>query len=429
VFRGFEFLRVLRFEVEYIYIYIYLHISRSNYYPLPLPIPLGNQFAVQYYPANNEVFDEGVLTPPLSGGRLGFADDMAGPSDFEMPALNDHGIWGQQQDGFNISTPQQYGLPTTDIFGIGPSQVQHNLLLQKIGDGESNGFPSLPTSSGNSIFEGSSAEMPISLVSPPGNEDDAVTQQYAMQDNRRKRKRYAPLTSPPSPTPASNRSLPNLLPKPTTTTTTPTQIPTAPTSSSKIKATKKPRTANSTTTSTATGARHKPSRKVSAEQDPENHEILHLRTKNLLSWSGIATALNAARATKGLEQSFTEAAVYGRFVRTAPRIMAARGEGFDVRDWVHMKVNADGNGEGARARGSADGDESGGRGRRELLRVGRGGGGGDGGVDGESDAMVREVLAEVQEELKVWGAVAERLRERFGGAWTAEGCRDRGGRV
>jgi len=108
--------------------------------------------------------------------------------------------------------------------------------------------------------------------------------------------------------------------------------------------------------------------------------------------------------------------------------MAARGEGFDVRDWVHMKVNADGNGEGARARGSADGDERGRRGRKEFLRVGRVGGGA-GAVDGEKDAMVQEVLAEVQEDLKVWGVVAERMRERFGGAWTAEGCRERAGGV
>ena len=64
-------------------------------------------------------------------------------------------------------------------------------------------------------------------------------------------------------------------------------------------------------------------RKFSPEEDPENLLIKRLRTDDGLSWKEIATHLNDQRVQQGKPGSFTEAAVYGRFVRNAPLMRTA----------------------------------------------------------------------------------------------------------
>ncbi|KAI9790644.1 MAG: hypothetical protein M1833_001897 [Piccolia ochrophora] len=65
-----------------------------------------------------------------------------------------------------------------------------------------------------------------------------------------------------------------------------------------------------------------------AAHDPENHTIKHLREVCHMQWPAIASHLNAQRIAQGRVPSFTDNAVYSRYVRNAPRIAAARGEKF-----------------------------------------------------------------------------------------------------
>jgi hypothetical protein len=46
--------------------------------------------------------------------------------------------------------------------------------------------------------------------------------------------------------------------------------------------------------------------------------------------------MNAHRAKQGKPQSFTDAAVYGRFVRNGKRIAEASGEDFNPSDYMHF---------------------------------------------------------------------------------------------
>lgn len=75
---------------------------------------------------------------------------------------------------------------------------------------------------------------------------------------------------------------------------------------------------------------HNPSSalKVSAEQDPENHEIKRLRERGL-KWGDIANRLNKQRVAAGKLPSLTDSAVYSRYVRNAPRIAAAKSQAWD----------------------------------------------------------------------------------------------------
>lgn len=73
-------------------------------------------------------------------------------------------------------------------------------------------------------------------------------------------------------------------------------------------------------------------------EDPENILIKTLRQDQSMSWSDIAKVLNQERRNRGEAANFTDAAVYGRFVRNAPRIATAVGEiGFDPKDYMHLR--------------------------------------------------------------------------------------------
>ncbi|KAI4706369.1 hypothetical protein J4E89_008783 [Alternaria sp. Ai002NY15] len=86
------------------------------------------------------------------------------------------------------------------------------------------------------------------------------------------------------------------------------------------------------------------------EEDPENILIKTLRQDQKLLWSEIANHLNQERLSKGEPATFTDAAVYSRFVRNAPRIATSVGEiGFDPKDYMHLRnpnqySNAEGTG-------------------------------------------------------------------------------------
>ncbi|KAF2010370.1 hypothetical protein BU24DRAFT_413966 [Aaosphaeria arxii CBS 175.79] len=116
-----------------------------------------------------------------------------------------------------------------------------------------------------------------------------------------------------------------------------------------------------------------PSSRRKVEDDPENIIIKDLRQNHHMSWGGIANYLNARRLERGEPQSMTQPAVYSRFVRNAPKIAMAGGEGgFDVKDYMHLRhaseypVRAGGGrkrkrkaGEGEEGDGGEDGDVDG----------------------------------------------------------------------
>jgi hypothetical protein len=73
-------------------------------------------------------------------------------------------------------------------------------------------------------------------------------------------------------------------------------------------------------------------------EDPENMTIKTLRQEQKLSWNEIAHHLNQERTAKGEAATFTDAAVYSRFVRNAPRIATPISEiGFDPKDYMHLR--------------------------------------------------------------------------------------------
>jgi hypothetical protein len=74
------------------------------------------------------------------------------------------------------------------------------------------------------------------------------------------------------------------------------------------------------------------------EEDPENQLIKTLRQDQNMKWTDIANFLNQERRQRGEAANLTEAAVYSRFVRNAPRIATAIGEiGFDPKDYIHLR--------------------------------------------------------------------------------------------
>jgi hypothetical protein len=74
------------------------------------------------------------------------------------------------------------------------------------------------------------------------------------------------------------------------------------------------------------------------KEDPENIIIKTLRQEQKLTWNEIANYLNQERLNKGEAATFTDAAVYSRFVRNAPRIATSVGEiGFDPKDYMHLR--------------------------------------------------------------------------------------------
>ncbi|KAK7539420.1 uncharacterized protein J3D65DRAFT_692888 [Phyllosticta citribraziliensis] len=79
------------------------------------------------------------------------------------------------------------------------------------------------------------------------------------------------------------------------------------------------------------------SRKVNPEKDPENIAIKRMRCVERMQFDDIADVLNKQRVSKGLEPTFTNNAVYGRFQRIAPRIAALEGQpDFNYRDYLHI---------------------------------------------------------------------------------------------
>jgi hypothetical protein len=74
------------------------------------------------------------------------------------------------------------------------------------------------------------------------------------------------------------------------------------------------------------------------KEDPENIIIKTLRQEQKLTWNEIANYLNQERLNKGEAATSTDAAIYSRFVRNAPRIATSVGEiGFDPRDYMHLR--------------------------------------------------------------------------------------------
>ncbi|KAF1939997.1 hypothetical protein EJ02DRAFT_350907 [Clathrospora elynae] len=94
----------------------------------------------------------------------------------------------------------------------------------------------------------------------------------------------------------------------------------------------------------------KTSTRRNVEEDPENKIIKTLRQDQGMNWSDIANFLNQERRNRGEPATYTDAAVYSRFVRNAPRIATAKGEiGFDPKDYMHLRhpsqyTNTDGTG-------------------------------------------------------------------------------------
>ncbi|KAI9715830.1 MAG: hypothetical protein M1828_000571 [Chrysothrix sp. TS-e1954] len=92
----------------------------------------------------------------------------------------------------------------------------------------------------------------------------------------------------------------------------------------------------SSSTMTTSGAGRKRSRDPTL--DPENHQIKYLRTVSRRPWADIARHLNEQRTEVGKEATYTEAAVYGRFVRNAPRIARQEGDTkFDPKDFMFLR--------------------------------------------------------------------------------------------
>lgn len=151
------------------------------------------------------------------------------------------------------------------------------------------------------------------------------------------------------------------------------------------------------------------------EHDPENQTIKTLRQDNKMSWTQIAAVLNKRRITRGEEPSMTEAAVYGRFVRNAPRIAAMKGEaGFDKDNYMFLKTHANPTSFG------------------DLVRSGRGGGASSNGDGGNSmrrrpiqwtEELEEALVLSVQRtKADLWTYVVSRMRVNYGIELTTEEC-------
>ncbi|CAI6233221.1 unnamed protein product [Periconia digitata] len=88
--------------------------------------------------------------------------------------------------------------------------------------------------------------------------------------------------------------------------------------------------------------RHQRGARVRPEDNPENQMIVRLRKEDHMSWGGIAAAMNSLRRDRGEEDDFTEASVYGRFIRNGHRISINEGDyggdaGFDPKDYLYLR--------------------------------------------------------------------------------------------
>ncbi|KAF1949025.1 hypothetical protein CC80DRAFT_485141 [Byssothecium circinans] len=110
-------------------------------------------------------------------------------------------------------------------------------------------------------------------------------------------------------------------------------------------------------------------RRKHVEDDPDNQLIHHMRVQYHKSWGTITKALNGKCLKAGEAERWTEAAVYGRFVRNGERIAGALGEiGFNPRDYMHLK------GELQRAPEAFSHNVSGGKATGSGLTLGSGAG-------------------------------------------------------
>lgn len=78
--------------------------------------------------------------------------------------------------------------------------------------------------------------------------------------------------------------------------------------------------------SVATGRNAGGTKRVIAELDPENQEIVRLFQEENLNWSQIAKNPNERRIAAGKAPTLTDNAIYGLYHRNGPRLAAARGE-------------------------------------------------------------------------------------------------------
>lgn len=131
------------------------------------------------------------------------------------------------------------------------------------------------------------------------------------------------------------------------------------------------------------------------EDDPENRSILEWRVQDRMGWSEIAAQLNKRRERDGHAPSYTEAAVYGRFVRNGLRVATKIGlSDFDPKDYLYFKNKL---------------------GDRRVGRLHR---------KNEEDNILTDTVKRICSE-SIWELVAETMRGKTNEYWGPEECRRR----
>lgn len=154
-------------------------------------------------------------------------------------------------------------------------------------------------------------------------------------------------------------------------------------------------------------------KRLQAAHDPENHDIKTLRAKHHLSWAEIARVLNSERVKNGGVPNLSEAGVYGRFVRNAPRIAAQDGDNdFDVKDYMHLKETKTLDG----GYGPGTGGQTGGGGMPSIKKVT---------WTKRFDEMLVETCMEVKK--SYWIEVAEMMTRKTGRKFDSGACAERFG--
>lgn len=328
------------------------------------------------------MLENDVLTPPTSGRQVRFAD--------ELPAMN-HLAAAPMYNQFNLQqTParMQYGTLTAAGYGPEtPSSSDYSICREGNQPNFQQNLSHHIDHEGDASVSELSEAASESLFLP----DDDVDQHEYQQTKPSYRKRAA--TSPLDERNRYEFSKHNSQPAGVTK------------SMSNPSISKRQRTKSAPpVTITRVPKRKRP------EQDPENHQILMLRIKDLLSWSDIASIMNKQRVENGEQPSFTEAAVYGRFVRNGPRVADAIGEeDFDPKDWMHIKKAGTVIGEGELRAGRVGVRAS----PPAKLSI----------KERKENKLLAVLVDETQEE--AWNTVAERMENELGGEWSVEACKER----
>jgi hypothetical protein len=78
--------------------------------------------------------------------------------------------------------------------------------------------------------------------------------------------------------------------------------------------------------------------RTAPEKDLINIMIYDFKVKDNISWEEISGAIDNALIKKGLApKRLSQAAIYGRWTRNAPKIAKAKGDvGFNKQDWLYM---------------------------------------------------------------------------------------------